>query len=109
MPSTGIASASRIRRTIVSSPFGVLKNRIVTRKVPGRVAIERGRYEQPVNAVAFEQRDAVRGTKYEGGGRERIREQGRGRQHGHAGERGGISAVSRIDDVAGVAVAAPLV
>src|SRR5204862_748417 len=65
MSATGIAIASRISRTIVSRPFGVLKNRIVTREVSRGVPLERRRQEQPFDAVALQQSNPFVGTERE--------------------------------------------
>ena len=73
MPSIGNAIASRITKTIVSRPFGVLKNRIVTRKASGRVPLQRWRHQQPFDAVTLQQSNPLVRTERERRGRKAHR------------------------------------
>jgi hypothetical protein len=66
--------ATRIASAIVSSPFGVLRNRRT-----------RAGHDQPVDAVALEKLDPLVRAEHERGGRERVGQHRGGSHDGHAG------------------------
>src|ERR1051325_5727731 len=109
MPATGIASASRIPRMIVSSPFGVLKNRICTAEASGLEPFERRRDEQPLDVVLLEQRDAALRPEDERGRGERVRQHCRLGDDGDARDIGYGHLRRRPEDVRPAVPAAPLV
>src|SRR5438105_1855425 len=104
-PSIGIAIASRMAKMIVSRPFGVLKNRIVTREASGRMPLQRWGHQQAFDAVPLQESKPLIGAEREGRCCERIGEHRSLRDDGHAGERGCGRSCPRIDDVMFVTVA----